>query len=115
MQDDSIKALEEVLDHERTALVEGDLDSLETMALEKERLIDAISGLQVPDSDDLIRVQKKVDRNQALLSSAAEGIRAVADRMSELRRVRREFSSYDAAGQRSGFTVRGKVRLEKRA
>ncbi len=115
MGNDPIKALEDLLDLERTALVQGDLGDLGRLTPEKENLIGAINELNVLDSDDLIRVQKKVARNQALLTSAAEGIRAVADRMSELRRVRQEFSTYDASGQRSGFAVRGRAKLEKRA
>lgn len=112
---DLIKSLEEVLDLERNALVTGDLDRLNHMAPEKEKLIGAINDLEVIDSDELIGVQKKVDRNQALLNSAAEGIRAVAGRMAELRRVRQEFSTYGADGQRSDFTVRSHAKLEKRA
>lgn len=115
MQNDLIQALEEILDLERSALVEGDLDRLGTMVPEKEKLIGAINELHVLDSQNLIRVQKKVQRNQALLNSAADGIRSVANRMSELRRVRQEFSTYDAAGQRSEIEMRGKARLEKRA
>ncbi|WP_170547002.1 flagellar biosynthesis protein FlgN [Ruegeria arenilitoris] len=112
---DLIQSLEEVLDLERTALVDGDLDRLNHMAPEKEKLIGAINELQVFDSAELIRVQQKVERNQALLNSAAEGIRAVASRMAELRRVRQEFSTYGADGQRNGYTVRHHAKLEKRA
>ncbi|WP_298853596.1 flagellar biosynthesis protein FlgN [uncultured Ruegeria sp.] len=110
-----IKSLEEVLDLEREALVQGDLDRLSNMVPEKEKLIGAINDLQVLDSEELIRVQQKAERNQALLNSAAEGIRAVASRMAELRRVRQEFSTYGADGQRSEFTVRSTANLEKRA
>ena len=110
-----IKSLEEVLDLERAALVDGDLDRLTNMVPEKEKLIGAINDLQVLASEDLIRVQQKVQRNQALLNSAADGIRAVAGRMAELRRVRQEFSTYGADGQRSEFTVRHHAKLEKRA
>ena len=112
---DLVKSLEEVLDLERNALIEGDLDRLNHTAPEKEKLIGAINELEVFDSDELIRLQKKVARNQALLNSAAEGIRAVADRMAELRRVRQEFSTYGADGQRNGFAVRQNAKLEKRA
>lgn len=110
-----IKSLEEVLELERTALVQGDLDRLHHTAPEKEKLIGAINDLEVLDSDELIRLRKKVERNQALLNSAADGIRAVANRMAELRRVRQEFSTYGADGQRNGFAVRQHVKLEKRA
>ncbi len=110
-----IKSLEEVLDLERAALVDGDLERLNHMVPEKEKLIGAINDLQVLSSDDLLRVHQKVERNQALLNSAAEGIRAVANRIAELRRVRQEFSTYGADGQRNGFAVRSQVKLEKRA
>ncbi|WP_170362376.1 MULTISPECIES: flagellar biosynthesis protein FlgN [Ruegeria] len=112
---DLIRSLEEVLDLERSALVDGDLDRLSHMAPEKEKLIGAINELQVLDSAELIRLQQKVERNQALLNSAAEGIRAVASRMAELRRVRQEFSTYGADGQRNGYAVRRNAKLEKRA
>ncbi len=110
-----IRSLEEILDLERAALVDGDLDRLTLMVPEKEKLIGAINDLQVRDSAELIRVQQKVERNQALLNSAADGIRAVAARMAELRRVRQEFSTYGADGQRNGYKVRSHAKLEKRA
>ncbi len=112
---DLLRSLEEVLDLARNALVQGDLDQLGHMMPEKEKLIGAIADLEVRESDELIRLQKKVERNQALLNSAASGIRAVADRMAEMRRVRSEFSTYGADGRRSGFAVRGHAKLEKRA
>ncbi|KUJ78991.1 flagellar export chaperone FlgN [Ruegeria profundi] len=112
---DLIRSLEDVLDLERTALVDGDLNRLNQVVPEKEKLIDTINELQVFESAELIRLQKKVERNQLLLNSAAEGIRAVADRMAELRRVRQEFTTYGADGQRNGFAVRRNPKLEKRA
>lgn len=115
MGNDPIKALEDLLETERTALAQGNLDALDQLTPEKEQLISVINDLKVFETEDLIRVQKKVERNQALLNSAAEGIRAVADRMTELRRVRQEFSTYDASGQRNGFAVRARAKLEKRA
>ncbi|WP_299664371.1 flagellar biosynthesis protein FlgN [uncultured Ruegeria sp.] len=115
MDESPIRALEDLLDLERVALVEGELGELNRLVPEKESLIDALNELSVMNSGDLVRVQQKVARNQALLSSAAEGIRAVAERMSELRRVRQEFSTYDATGQRNGYALRPQAKLEKRA
>lgn len=109
------QALEEIVEQERSALLEGDLERLSQMLPRKEQLIEDLNGLEVLDSDDLIRLQAKVNRNQSLLSSAAEGIRAVADRMAELRKVRQEFTTYDATGQRTGHAVRHAAKLEKRA
>lgn len=110
-----IEALEEVLDLERSALVNGNLDCLEHMLPQKEKLIGAINDMQVFGSDELLALQQKVQRNQSLLNSAADGIRAVADRMAELREVRQEFTTYDSTGRRNGFDVRQATKLEKRA
>ncbi len=112
---DLIRSLKDLLDLERNALVTGNLDRLSDMVSEKEKLIGAVNELQVFDSAELIQLQRKIERNQALLNSAAEGIRSVAARMAELRRVRQEFSTYGADGQRNGFAVRGSAKLEKRA
>lgn len=112
---DLITALEEVLDLERSALAAGDLDRLGPLIPQKEKLIGAINEMQVHDSEDLIRLQKKVERNQGLLNSASEGIRAVMDRMAELKKIRQEFTTYTASGQRNGFAVRQDTKLEKRA
>lgn len=115
MGNDPIKDLENLLETERTALVNGNLDALDQLTLKKEELIGAINDLKVYETEDLVRVQRQVARNQSLLGSAGEGIRAVLERMSELRRVQQEFSTYDASGQRSGYTVRAYAKLEKRA
>ena len=112
---DLLKSLESILELERIALTEGDLDRVAYLGREKEKLINAINDLQVFRRDELMRVQGKVSRNQDLLKSAAEGIRSVADRIAELRRVQQEFSTYGADGQRSGFSVRRSAKLEKRA
>ena len=110
-----IDSLNALLDQERTALLDGDMSGFHDMIPEKEKLITAIADLQVQDSSVLVGLQKKVDRNQDLLNNAAEGIRAVADRMAELRRVRQEFTTYGADGQRNGYAVRQHAKLEKRA
>ncbi len=110
-----IRALEDLLDMERAALIQGQLDQLDHMLPRKEELIASVKDLQVHETEDLIRLQHKVDRNQALLKSASDGIKAVANRMAELRQVRQGLSTYDAAGQRSNYAVRHEPKLEKRA
>ncbi|MGV6804360.1 MAG: flagellar biosynthesis protein FlgN [Ruegeria sp.] len=112
---DLICALEEVLDLERSALVEGGLDRLSSLTPKKENLIGKINSLQVFGNEELLRVQKKVERNQSLLNSAADGIRAAMNRLAEMRKIRQEFTTYDATGQRTGFAMRDKSKLEKRA
>ena len=51
----------------------------------------------------------------ALLDTALEGIRAVADRVSALRRVRDTLETYDQTGRKTTFESMHKGRVEKRA
>ncbi|AAV96686.1 flagellar protein FlgN [Ruegeria pomeroyi] len=113
--DDLITSLDELLELERGALVRGELDQLGRMTDEKERLVERINAAPELRRDQLSPLHQKVTRNQALLNSALEGIRAVANRMSELRRVRQGLETYDSAGQKHRFATPAKTRLEKRA
>ncbi len=110
-----IDSLDELLDREREALLAGQLDQLGVLMTTKEQLIDRINKLQVEDRTPLESIHQKVTRNQALLNSALEGIRAVADRMAELRRVRSGFETYDRRGKRQTFGNSVNSNLEKRA
>ncbi|MEX0319854.1 MAG: flagellar biosynthesis protein FlgN [Ruegeria sp.] len=112
---DLITALEELLDLERSALIDGELDRLGNMMPEKEKLIEAINEQDDIEGRSLTRVHEKITRNQALLNSAMEGIRAVANRMAELRRVSQGLETYDSAGQKQRYPVRMQAKLEKRA
>ncbi|MEY8828107.1 flagellar biosynthesis protein FlgN [Sedimentitalea sp. XS_ASV28] len=110
-----IDSLDELLDREREALLAGQLDQIEILMTTKEQLIDRINKLPVEDRTPLEAIHQKVTRNQALLNSALEGIRAVADRMAELRRVRSGFETYDHRGKRQTFGSSVDSNLEKRA
>lgn len=110
-----IAALDELLDLERTALVGGELERLGVLLPEKEKLIDRINMLDSVERDALAAVQTKVNRNQSLLNSAMEGIQAVANRMAEMRRVRRGLETYDEAGRKMKHSTQFSKNLEKRA
>ena len=110
-----IDALDELLDLERTALVEGELERLGALLPEKEKLIERINKLDSVEREALAGVQTKVTRNQSLLNSAMEGIQAVANRMAELRRVRRGLETYDESGRRMQHNTQPSKNLEKRA
>lgn len=107
--------LDDLLDRERTALVNGELDHLGRMSHEKERLVTRINAAPDLRREALEPVHRKVIRNQALLNSALEGIRAVADRMAELRRVRQGLETYDRTGRRQRFSALQGSQLEKRS
>ncbi|CRL12416.1 flagellar protein FlgN [Phaeobacter italicus] len=112
---DMIEQLDDLLDQERIALLAGDLHELEPLLAQKEEIITALNMAGDLERETLESVQSKVTRNQALLDSAMEGIRAVAARMAELRRVRKGLDVYDQAGRKTRFATRGAPTLEKRA
>lgn len=110
-----IDALDELLDSEREALLGGELDKIGKLMSSKENLIDKINALQPDDQQGLEAVNRKVTRNQALLNSALEGIRAVANRMADLRKVRAGLETYDRRGNKQTFDTRASSSVEKRA
>lgn len=110
-----IDELDQILDRERTALMAGDLGQLEELLAKKEKLIGKLNSVTELERESLAQVQNKVSRNQLLLDSAMEGIRSVAARMAELRRIRRGLDVYDQSGRKTRFGTHGATKLEKRA
>ena len=110
-----INRLDDLLEAERDALLQGDLDKIPVMLEEKETLIDALNDNGPETKAGLQELQIKVERNQALLDGALQGIRKVAARMAAFRRIRRSLETYDESGQKR--TIQGDVerRVEKRA
>ncbi|MDK3071612.1 flagellar biosynthesis protein FlgN [Sedimentitalea sp. JM2-8] len=110
-----IDSLDKVLDEERKALVQGDLEKINALMTAKETLIEKINGLHTVAHGSLTDVHEKVTRNQALLGSALEGIRAVANRMADLRRVRAGLETYDRSGRKTNYGLQAATKVEKRA
>ena len=110
-----IEAVENVLDRERLALIRGDLDRLQRLLPEKTSLIERLNEQDQIEQLALQHVQDKLQRNQVLLNSAMEGIRAVAERMSALRQIRQGLDIYDPQGRKHRFTAYGPHTVEKRA
>ena len=110
-----IDELDELLDSEKRALVKGDLEQVGRLMSQKELLIESLNALEKLDRGNLTQLHQKVMRNQTLLDSALEGIRAVATRMSELRRVRSGLETYDEQGRNQRVGIQRTVKVEKRA
>jgi len=115
MTNTTIEALDMLLERERAALLEGDLDLLVCQLDEKKALIDALNACDDASGSSLEALQTKVLRNQALLDSALQGIRSVASRMSALHRIRRSLDTYDQAGRKTTIESLSEGRMEKRA
>ena len=114
-QDTLIRKLDALLDRERQALLDGDLETLAGMVEEKERLIDALNKAERAAEASLSPVNDKVRRNQALLEQALSGIRSVARKLADIREARRSFDTYDRLGQRSRIEADAETSVEKRA
>lgn len=110
-----IDELDEILDQERSALVRGELTQIEDLLARKETIIAQLNTIDSLERQALTQVQTKVSRNQELLNSAMEGIRSVATRMSELRKVKKGLDVYDRAGRKARYGTTMGQRLEKRS
>ena len=112
---DTLDSLEELLEQERTALINGNLDQIGEYLNRKEELVDQLNSSDIAQPDEMADLQRKVARNQALLDNALEGIRTVARRLSTLRNIRKSLDTYDAHGERKKITAPIVSSVEKRA
>lgn len=112
---DTVDSLNDLLDEERVALLDGNLDLIGRMLNRKETLIDSLNDLAKPDTKEMSDINTKVVRNQLLLESALEGIKSVADRLTSMRQVKNSLDTYDARGRRTKIDMLSKGVIEKRA
>ena len=119
MNSDRIQAtiddLDDLLDDERQALLAGELENIARLHDRKTQLIEELRQLDLKDQEKLRDLSKKVGRNQELLSSALDGIRAVARRLSDVRQAREKIETYDASGKKQSISTSIQKNLEKRA
>lgn len=111
----AIAALGALLEREREALLNGDFDTLVAQLEEKQALVETLNDLDGGGDGELEALQGKVQRNQALLNSALEGIRSVAARMSALHQVRKSLDTYDESGRKTTIEGLRNPKMEKRA
>lgn len=109
------ESLEDLLDRERAALIDGDLSAIGDLLAEKEALMAQIADEDAPTRKSLEALQGKAMRNQALLDSALRGIRTVANRFATLRRIRKSMETYDEFGQKSTLPAVTDHKVERRA
>lgn len=110
-----IDELDDLLDVEKKALIAGDMEKIGRLLPQKEVLFESLNAQNNLGKENLSLLQQKVMRNQTLLDSALEGIRAVATRMAELRRVRSGLETYDERGRKLHITIQKNLQVEKRA
>lgn len=109
-----IDALEDLLDKERAAILDGALEDMGRIASEKERVLER-RELTAPDQKALDRVRRKAARNQQLLAAAIRGVRAVTARLDVLRNGPSDMNTYDRTGQRATLGSRHQGALHRRS
>ena len=112
---DLFASLDTLLEREKQALLTGVFDDLPEICREKTRLLEALEGLPPEERTSLDQLQRAANRNQELLGSALAGIRDVAKRMAQLRKVRDTLDTYDANGKKSSLHIAKTTTLAKRA
>ena len=110
-----IAELDALLEEERTALFEGELEKLVSLIERKKELIEALNTFGLTGNDELLTLQGKAARNQALLDSALKGIKSVSNRLATLQKVRKSLQTYDASGQKKTIESTQTGKFEKRA
>lgn len=112
---DTLLKLDDLLEFEREALLAGNIDGVMRRLPEKERLMISLASLQLSYESELAPLKTKAERNQRLLESALDGIRAVTCRISALRRIRETLETYDQSGRRTTIAETRGGQVEKRA
>jgi len=105
--------LEALLEEERRLIRSGALARLEDLAARKQALVEAIAAdpAALPP-DSLRRLAERLARNNALLGSAARGLRAAAMQVREARQAG-SGSTYGKDGHRRPMQAAG-ARIERR-
>jgi len=91
-------ALEDLLDKERAAILDGALQNMGRLAAEKQALMGK-HELTAPNRQVLDRLHHKAARNQQLLSAAISGVRSVTARLEQLRTGKCELNTYNRDGK----------------
>ena len=89
--------LDDLLEKERNAVLNGDFETLRRLMDKKERIMAQVLQ-QTEPSQRLQSLQRKVDRNQRLLIAAGNGIRTVSDFLKKLEQPNDPLRTYDQSG-----------------
>lgn len=113
--DHIVQRLADLLNQERELLLSGALDAVVALTPEKEALMTALREGAPQPSDGLTALVARAERNGALFEAALAGLRSASERLTELKRLRSGFETYDEAGHRQQHAQGRPGRLEKRA
>lgn len=98
MRRDLSNELVEVLEKERKAIIAGKFATVDDLAQIKQRLFEELI-ISKPKPDELESIQRALNQNQTLFSSAIEGVKSARIRLEALREVREGLRIYDQSGR----------------
>jgi len=101
---DASDALEDLLERERFAVLDGRFDVLERMSAEKERLVRSFARTGVAPPT-LARLKAGSERNGRLLEAMRTGIMAAQKRLQAMQEQKKPLQTYDSSGRKSAITT----------
>ncbi len=104
--------LHKILEREANALMRGQINDALALSAQKLDLSQKLSGASPAE---LARLRQLATRNQGLFDSAAQGIRALLDRMKDLQSAQNGLQTYTENGQRETIYHGKSGKLERRA
>lgn len=113
-ENDVILEARALLEEEHKALTSGNLIQIESLIRQKEDVFGRLAKLPDGPAASIEALRSHAVRNQELLDEAMRGIRAVHDRIQEIRKSRHQLDTYDKTGRRT--TIRSATgTVERRA
>lgn len=101
-----------LLTKERAAIINGQFETIDSLASSKEVLFDSYIQ-QYPHKSALPALNAAITRNQVLLQAAIKGVASAKERLQALRDVREGLRIYDYEGQFETVASK-KIGLSKR-
>ena len=95
----SVSQIFELLDQEKNALIDGDVEALQTITQQKQNWIDALPDAPLSLEFDQIRKIKVMSEQNAALSQACQAAqKSVLGRLSEIRKIQKTMGIYGVDG-----------------
>ena len=108
----AVDAMEDLLDREREAILEGRFDLLGRLIEQKTRQVNALNPKDL-DEKSLMRLRDQGQRNARLLEAMREGIEAVQQRLANLQGAGAALEIYEADGRRTKFLAAKKAETRR--
>ncbi|MGC8201109.1 hypothetical protein ACP2AV_00245 [Aliiroseovarius sp. PTFE2010] len=99
-KESAVSALEKMLVKERDAILESDFQTLSKLGDKKEALLKRVA-VECHEADSLRQLQQKLTANNALLDSAARGIKSAVNYIGDMQASPKPLQTYGPLGERN--------------